>query len=402
MAHLRKRHIEDLFNHLLKFSPIVGVFGHRQVGKSTFIASNVSEYKTLDDVDALHQAHTDPKAFITTPKRPFAIDECQLEPKLFPTLKEWVRTRKQPGQFVLSGSVRFTSRKAIRESLAGRLVFIEMHPLSVSELAQKPLSDVIPRLLRHKEFSEDSMSILKTQKDIPTWKRQFEVYLENGGLPGLCFIRENELRRRALFDLHDLILTRDLELVADIRINLPTIKKWLSYVTKLGFSPYNASEVKRILGLAPQTQKKLLHALESIFLIQRIAVPERKKEIILLEDQMEEFVYGGATQEPIKRLETAVFRNIRTQFAYRLSNEIVYESYLTRDNARVAIVIREQATTLGLIVTTGEHPTLSEVRSANSFLRKFSGAKVLFLSSHVTKPKLLDSRSALASIYAVL
>ncbi len=107
MAHDRKRHILELFNKLLRFNSIVGVFGHRQVGKSTFIASSVNEYRTLDDVDQLEAAHLDPKSYIQSPhKTPLAIDECQLEPKLFPTLKEWVRTHKKPGEFVLSGTMR--------------------------------------------------------------------------------------------------------------------------------------------------------------------------------------------------------------------------------------------------------------------------------------------------------
>ena len=133
MAHDRKRHIEEIFYKLLGFHPIVGIFGHRQVGKSTFIVKNVKEYRTLDDIDQLDSASESPKKYVSSvTKTPLAIDECQLEPKLFPTLKEWVRTSKKPGQFVLSGSVRFTSRKAIKESLAGRMAVLEMVPFSIS------------------------------------------------------------------------------------------------------------------------------------------------------------------------------------------------------------------------------------------------------------------------------
>jgi predicted AAA+ superfamily ATPase len=403
MAHDRSRYAQELFEKLIKFSPIVGVFGHRQVGKSTFISKNISNYQTLDDVDTLMRANLDPKKFIQIKKNgSLAIDECQLEPKLFPTLKEWVRTNKQPCQFILSGSVRFTSRKAIRESLAGRLAFLEMLPFSVTEIAKLPLSFSIPQLLQYREFSQDSLRALNFFKNSELIKKHFDTYLESGGLPGLCFIRESKLKRQSLNDLHDLILTRDLMLVANIATSLSTLKKWMSEVARLGFTPYNASEIRRKLGLSPETQKRIIFGLESIFLIRRIPVPERKKEIILLEDQYEEYIYAGQTQDRIQCLESAVYRNIRTQFMYRLQKGVTIESYLTRDYARVPIVIRDDLEALGIIVTLGEKPSLSEVRSGSSFLRKFSRGKILYLSQEPIVPKVLDARSILASIYHIL
>ena len=303
---------------------------------------------------------------------------------------------------MLSGSVRFTSRKAIRESLAGRLAFLEMLPFSVTEIAKLPLSFSIPQLLQYKEFSQDNLRALNFLKSSEMIKRHFDTYLESGGLPGLCFIRESKLKRQALSDLHDLILTRDLMLVANITTSLSTLKKWMSEVARLGFTPYNASEIRRTLGLSPETQKRIIFGLESIFLIRRIPVPERKKEILLLEDQYEEYIYAGQTQDRIKSLESAVYRNIRAQFMYRLQKGVTIESYLTRDHARVPIVIRDDLETLGIIVTLGEKPTLSEIRSGSSFLRRFSRGKILYLSQEIIAPKLLDSRSIMASIYSIL
>jgi len=404
MAHERKRHIDEIFKKLLTFSPILGIFGHRQVGKSTFIASSVSEYRTLDDVEQLEAANADPKHYIQSEHQiPCAIDECQLEPKLFPTLKEWVRIHKKPGQFVLSGSVRFTSRKLIRESLAGRMLVLEMFPFSVTEIAREPLSDVMPQLLQHKVFSPESLRCLNPTKKNGRLKKNFDLYLEHGGLPGLCFIRSPKLQRNALNELHDLILARDLRLVSDIKTPPNTIKKLMSYIAKQTFEPYNASEVRRTLGLAPQTQKNLLYAMESIFLIRRIPIPLRKKEVILLEDQLEELVYSGGTLERARRLESAVYRNIRTQFGYRLDKNTQFESYLTRDYARVPIVIKSDAQMLGVIITlSGERPSLSETRSATSFLRNHASAKILYLSVENVPARILDERSMICSIYSVL
>lgn len=59
MPHLRSRHIHEAFNQLCAHSAIVGVFGHRQVGKTTFLESLLANYRTLDDEKELKKAHED-------------------------------------------------------------------------------------------------------------------------------------------------------------------------------------------------------------------------------------------------------------------------------------------------------------------------------------------------------
>jgi predicted AAA+ superfamily ATPase len=138
MAHFRERHAQVFFEKLNRYSPIVGVFGHRQVGKTTFVSHSVASYVTLDDEDQLKQALAGAKAFVAAHgMEQTVIDECQMAPPLFPALKEWVRTHPKPGQFVLTGSVRFTSRKAVRESLTGRMVSLELYPMVLSELLER-------------------------------------------------------------------------------------------------------------------------------------------------------------------------------------------------------------------------------------------------------------------------
>jgi predicted AAA+ superfamily ATPase len=221
-------------------------------------------------------------------------------------------------------------------------------------------------------------------------------------LPGICFIRSPELKKKSLNDLHDLMLGRDLKLVADIKTPLSTIKRLMFYIANQAFEPYNSAEVKRQLGLAPQTQKSLLYAMESIFLIRRIPVPLRKKEIILLEDQYEEFIYAKDSLSKKNRLESAVYRNIRTQFGYHLDENIQYETYLTRDGARVPLVIKNNSKILGIIVSLEETPSLSETRSAASFLSKYANSKIIYLTPELIKPKIITERSMHCSIYSVL
>lgn len=113
MAHYRIRYVESWLRKMLGYTPIVGMFGHRQVGK-TALAERISDiYYTMDNRTDLLVAEENPREFLSSiahSKHTVIIDECQLAPALFPALKEHVRTNKRPGQFLLTGSVRFSSR----------------------------------------------------------------------------------------------------------------------------------------------------------------------------------------------------------------------------------------------------------------------------------------------------
>ena len=163
MAHERIRHASDRLKRLLGFSPIVGIFGHRQVGKTTLLSRHVRSYATLDLRAQLDRAEADPQAFVSSATEyPFGIDEAQLAPALFPALKEHVRVHRRPGQFILSGSVRFTSRKAIRESLTGRIVHLELLPFTQAEIdhAAKAFGPVIvPELAVFVEVDDEAQNI---------------------------------------------------------------------------------------------------------------------------------------------------------------------------------------------------------------------------------------------------
>lgn len=432
MAHDRKRQVDDLFKKLIAFSPIVGVFGHRQVGKSTLTAKVAGQYFTLDDKETRTALAKNAKGFLhaikkntttgttgyTEPIGPIGIDECQIEPDLFPALKEHVRLKKMPGQFILTGSVRFTSRKAIRESLAGRLVSLELLPLTVSEIMETGLPNTIPELLQSKLFSESSFAQIKNHQQTLLTAKSLDKFLHTGGLPGLCFIREERLRREALSSLHSLILDRDLRLILETSLSQETLMRFLRFIASQGWNPINHSEIKRQLGLAHKTQIGLLYALESVFIIRRIPLIGRSGEIFLMEDQYEEYILSDQSHAYSDQILSAIFRNIRAQFQYRLGDVTRFESYWTRSGARVPLVIRNESGVLGIIVTEEDSPTLSQRRSGDSFLRRETQGKLLYLSLYsgysgysghsgstattTVRPRIIDPRSMICAAASIL
>lgn len=369
--------MSDLLKQLLKFSPIVGVFGHRQVGKTTLLTQHCQTYATLDIRSQRDRAEMDPEAFLrSAASSPFAIDEAQLCPDLFPALKEHVRTRKQPGQFLLSGSVRFTSRKAIRESLTGRIVHLELLPFTQAEMDERPACDTVSRALR------GDLAFLKPPLKVvsgPIVTR----YLETGGLPGACFIRQAALRAERFESQLETILERDLLLVTATRTRFATLRNILANLAIVQGEPLDVSNLARRTRVSPPTLRTLLKAFESIFLIRVLRTEgTEKRPVIFFEDQGEASHLAGAPIPPLMNLNRFLFSQIRTPlrlFGAGAPTEIF--QYRTRGGAHVPLAIRQKDRVLGLITMVESEPNRQALGSALSFLRAYPGSNVLFVHS---------------------
>jgi len=407
MAHLRLRHCEPLFHQLLKYSPIVGLFGHRQVGKTTFCECQNGTYETLDQKKTRLAIRKDPDRFVARFKgKPIFLDECQLEPDLFPALKDYVRIHPNPGKFVLTGSVRFSSRKAIRESLTGRIATVEILPLVLSELDQRPLPLTVPTLLQMKHFAPDTVESIPTSKNLKSIQRTFEQYLLQGGLPKISFTRDARIRNDLINDLLGTILDRDLRLVLETSLSLETLRTFTREIAKNTGNIWNASQMRRETGLAFETQKNLLFSLESIYLIRRIPLLGRKGFLVLMEDQFEEYSLSAGQLSGETQVFTAFYRNVRAQFNYVSGSQVQYSSYLTPDGARMPLVIQGTSPhspgILGFHFLSDKTPTLRQVRSATSFLRKFPDAKIIFATQELGPIEILDSRTLIVPLAALL
>lgn len=116
----------------LRFSrqfPVLLLTGPRQVGKTTFlkhICGKDRNYITLDDPSTRLLANEDPALFLKRFRRPILIDEIQYAPNLLPYIKMEVDSRKQPGDFWLTGSQQFQMMQGVSESLAGRVAIINL------------------------------------------------------------------------------------------------------------------------------------------------------------------------------------------------------------------------------------------------------------------------------------
>lgn len=118
--------------------PLIAVVGARQCGKTTLCRSAFPQYRyvTLEDPDERRFAKEDPRGFLETYPSGTILDEVQHVPELFSYLQARADQEQSTGQYILSGSQHFLLNDQISQSLAGRMLVLELHPFSYAELKQ--------------------------------------------------------------------------------------------------------------------------------------------------------------------------------------------------------------------------------------------------------------------------
>ncbi|MGK5088202.1 AAA family ATPase [Bdellovibrionota bacterium FG-2] len=196
MAHARVRHAEKPIRNLAKFWPVVGVIGLRQCGKTTLLEKNLHlpNFLSFDDEEVRNEAQASGKVFLSRHQPPLALDEVQKAPELFDAIKHKVDRKRIPGQYYLTGSVRFTSLEAVRESLTGRIGLLQLHPFTLAEAHKKELVEIHPLPKTSPRFSVE----------------EFSQNMALGGLPVPLFTRDVKQRWNYFDQWVQTLLLRDL------------------------------------------------------------------------------------------------------------------------------------------------------------------------------------------------
>ncbi len=368
MPHIRTRYAEVLVEKALSHSPIVGVLGQRQVGKTTVLEKKCNDYRTLDKETTLRELEADPELFISNRGVRFAIDEAQLSPRLFPALKEWVRTSKKTGQFLLSGSVRFTSRKAIRESLTGRIVAIEVLPFTHAEASNRPLPTLLQAITQTRK--QETLSALFAKKSVAT-TAEFESYLLTGGLPGICFFRSQSVRALRWETQIDTLLNRDLRLIQNTSLPYQALRDLLTFVAKNQGAPFEIGTAVKTTQISAITIKKLLFAYESLFLIRIInSTGDLTKPTYFFEDQgFATWLTRNTFSQP-QDIIRCLFANLRQEFHYRPEQNGRIYQYRTKHDVEIPLVFDSKDVKVGILATLDKELRPKTLASAQAFLKQ--------------------------------
>lgn len=226
----------------LTWSPIVGLVGSRQVGKTTlvkYLQSRIAkptlyldlelreDWFKMEDAQTYLSGHAD-KCVI--------IDEIQVRPELFALLRALTDQKREPARFILLGSASPHIVKLNTETLAGRIAYHELSPFSFSEIRDR--------------FSQEGH-----------WLR--------GGFPGALLAPESFISRKWLDDFTETFIHRDLSRLGFV-VPAGLLRNMLSMLAHLHGGMFNASALAASLGVTQPTVKKYLELLEGSFLIRRL------------------------------------------------------------------------------------------------------------------------------------
>ncbi len=234
---LEKRILRDL-----TWSPIIGLVGSRQVGKTTLVKhlqrvmTQPSLYLDLELQEDWYKMN-DAQSYLTGhADKCVIIDEIQVRPELFALLRGLTDQRREPARFVLLGSASPHIVKLNTETLAGRIAYHELSPFSFSEI-------------RHLQSMEEH------------WLR--------GGFPNALLAPNPTIVRKWLDDFSETFIHRDLARLG-FSVPAPLLRNMLSMVAHLNGSLLNVSNLAASLGVSQPTANRYLELLEGSFLTRRL------------------------------------------------------------------------------------------------------------------------------------
>ena len=131
-----QRTAESELRYLAAHYKAVAVVGPRQSGKTTLVKYVFADkpYVSLENPDTRSFATEDPRGFLSNYPDGAILDEAQRVPSLFSYLQQILDESSLNGLFIITGSNNFLLQENISQSLAGRIAYLNLLPLSIEEI----------------------------------------------------------------------------------------------------------------------------------------------------------------------------------------------------------------------------------------------------------------------------
>lgn len=224
---------------LLRFYPVVGIIGPRQVGKTSLckmlqdIIEKESVYLDLENPRDIAKIKDPVLYFEDNANKCVILDEIQNMPELFPILRSMIDSNRVASRFMILGSANPDLLKDSSETLAGRIAYVELSPFNLTEIGTD---------------------------------NNFEKLWLHGGFPDAFFMPDTEMAFNWHLNYIRTYVERDLPnlgLSAD-KILLNKLFQMLSHIHG---NIINYNNISKSLELDSKTVKKYISFLENVFLI---------------------------------------------------------------------------------------------------------------------------------------
>ena len=234
------RSLENTILEYIKYFPCVGVVGARQVGKTTLVKSIQSKLQKPTQYIDLELPEdrlklTEPSLYLSRFSDDLIIiDEIQQKPELFPILRSLIDQNREPGRFLLLGSASPIILSRSGESLAGRIIYSELNPLTIVEVGTE----------------------------------NWENHWLKGGFPDAFLMPEmpSWAWRNSFINTY---ITRDLPQIG-LNVSPIVLEKLLLMLASIHGELLNESMISKSLGLSVATVGRYIDFLENSYFIRRL------------------------------------------------------------------------------------------------------------------------------------
>ena len=256
------RHAQHKIADAMQRYRVVALTGPRQAGKTTLVKQiardNDLPYVSLDAARARRFAQADPAAFVRNMPAGI-IDEIQWAPDLILEIKRLVDGSPQRGRYLITGSVELFKSAIAPDSLAGRMVAVELLPLSVAEIGARQPANFLDRA-----FAADFPDFMATGRSGDLWQSVMA-----GGFPEALAAGNREDRADWLRNYARNLAGHDLPVAA--RIHRPEkFARLIELAAAVSGRIVDMQKLARQLEVSGHTVDSWLSLLENMFLLRRI------------------------------------------------------------------------------------------------------------------------------------
>ncbi|WPJ97873.1 ATP-binding protein [Coraliomargarita algicola] len=230
---IQRGHILEIKRKLSQF-PAVVILGPRQCGKTTLAQDLGGRYYDMETEGSSARLDAEWNEAAAGEELTI-IDEAQEVPEIFKRLRGTIDAdRKRNGRYLLLGSVSPSLISGVSESLAGRVAFVEMSPLSLCE----PTGQTMDSLWLYGGYPDGGVL---DPSLFPAWQNSYLTALTTSDLPKWGMTASAQMTRRLL-----------------------------QMLAAHHGQPLNASQIGQALGIDHKTVQRYIDFLEGAFLLRNL------------------------------------------------------------------------------------------------------------------------------------
>jgi len=359
MENYIKRQAEELILARLEAGFIVGLLGARQTGKTTLMKRLSSYFQNkgipdkhifffnLDDVllrneisadfyfirNAIEQKLGNNLNRLSSPII-LLVDEAQKAPDIFELVKIIHDNFGEKVKIILSGSASLEIQKKSAESLAGRISYVYLFPLSLGEILKDKFfltekNGLLAKLAEGTINFDFLKNLQRTMEDDFNRRREFGLLFRTvilgGSLPAVW--RKPEEKELIIKSLVETYLDKDIRSIKDVG----SVEDFGRLVITLAYETgklLNIASLSRDLGMAVNTVKKYLSILNASFVLNKLPPLFSRSRKRFVKSQKVYFFDVGLVNFLTKRL---FWENLKGEAAGFLFENLVVKS-LEADN----------------------------------------------------------------------